>query len=119
MKSKHAALPACLAIGLGVSASAYADPPRWAPAHGYWAGHHVHGSHGRVVLDRGAHRHVHAPARTVVIYQSPAVVIRPAHTYVYTPVPVYRYVPVYDRGVAGAVAGSVVGAAIGYHLATH
>jgi hypothetical protein len=71
---------ASAATGLLVSAApAFADPPRWAPAHGYWhkKQKHYHRYHRPVVL---AQPYYYAPEYVtrppVVVYRPPVVVYR-------------------------------------------
>jgi hypothetical protein len=110
-----------LAAGtLFAAAPAYADPPRWAPAHGY------HSKHERVVVK---HRRDHRPAvREVVVVRRPVVVKRTVvvERPVYLQRPVYyaappvRPAPVYvghaHDNMAGALGGALIGAAIGSQI---
>lgn len=102
-----------LALGtlLTAAAPAFADPPRWARAHGY------HRHHDKVVVVK--HRHptvtrtviVREPVvvRRTVVVKRPVVVHRP----VYYAAPVY---PVHANGaVLGTLGGALIGAAIGGH----
>src|SRR5881398_3806796 len=81
------------AAALGFSGFALADPPHWAPAHG-WRAHPYYAHYAR---------HYYAP-RPVVVVPAPRVVYAPpppvAYPYyaapvVVRPAPVYRPVPVY------------------------
>lgn len=82
---------AAAAAALFACASAFADPPRWAPAHGWRAKHYDHRPLGydrhdrhyyghyreKVVVHHYAPvvRHVHVPPRPVVVYHEPAYVV--------------------------------------------
>jgi uncharacterized protein YcfJ len=110
-----------LAAGtLFAAAPAYADPPRWAPAHGY------HSKHERVVVK---HRRDHRPVvREVVVVRQPVVVKRTVvverPVYIQRPVyyaaPPVRPAPVYvghtHDNVAGTLGGAIIGAAIGSQI---
>jgi len=71
------------------STGVLADPPHWAPAHGYRAKHHVHHHHRshyyhapRRVVVVPAPRVVYAPPPPVVYpYYAAPVVVRPAPVY--------------------------------------
>jgi hypothetical protein len=84
---KNTVLALSAAAAALVSTSVLADPPRWAPAHGYRAKHH-HYNH---------HHYYHAPRRVVVV-PAPRVVYAPPPPVVYpyyaAPV-VVRPAPVY------------------------
>src|SRR5687768_18533814 len=110
---------------LAVAAPAMADPPHWAPAHGYRAKHQqvvVH-RHVQPVVNRTVVVHHHQPVvrRTVVHrYHEPhrtVVVHRPAPVYV-AAAPVYAApAPVYHHpNIFGTVVGGVLGAVIGSHV---
>jgi hypothetical protein len=87
MSKKPATLAAALAALL-VSTSAFADPPRWAPAHGARAkpqaphhyqpvrGHYAHYPAHRVVVVHRPYvqRHYVVPAK-VIVHQPPAYVV--------------------------------------------
>jgi uncharacterized protein YcfJ len=103
-----------LAIGsllTAAAAPAFADPPRWAPAHGYR--HH----HDRVVVVR----HSHPTVTRTVIVREPVVVRRTVvverPVYVRPPIvvhrPVYYAAPVYPAPANGVVLGTLGGALIG------
>ncbi len=82
------------AFALALTTPALADPPRWAPAHGWRAKH--------------AHPHGH---RSVVL---------PPRPYYYPPPHVhFRRPAVYARidGDFAVIGGAVIGAVIGAHLA--
>ena len=107
---------------LAVAAPAMADPPHWAPAHGYRAKQLVvvH-RHVQPVVNRRVVVH-HPPVvhRTVVHrYHEPRTVVvhRPAPVYA-APAPVYAApAPVYGGpNVLGTVVGGVIGAVIGSHV---
>jgi hypothetical protein len=71
------------AATLGFSSGAFADPPRWAPAHG-WRAHH-----------QPARVYYYAP-RPVYVVPAPRVVYAaPPPPVVYYPAPAYRPAPVY------------------------
>ena len=76
-------------VALGFSGFALADPPYWAPAHG-WRAHHHHGYYY-------APRPVYVVPAPRVVYAPPPPVAYPyyAAPVVYPPVPVYRPMPVY------------------------
>jgi hypothetical protein len=109
---------------LALAAPAMADPPHWAPAHGYRAKQNVvvH-KHVQPVVNRKVVVHHHQPVvrRTVVHrYHEPyrtVVVHRPAPVYV-APAPVYAApAPVYHQpNIFGTVVGGVIGAMIGSHV---
>ena len=122
-----------LSVGalLAVAAPAMADPPHWAPAHGF-----------RAKQDVVVHRYVQpVVTRKVVVHHQPpvvqrvvvqryqpvpvtrtVVVHRPAPFYaapVYAPAPVYAApAPVFSDGpnVFGTVGGAIIGAMIGSHV---
>jgi len=101
------------------AAPAFADPPRWAQAHGH------HSKHERVVVK---HRHDHRPAvRQVVVVRQPVVVRRTivVERPVYVQRPFYHGVPVHPAPVyagpapgnlLGTLGGALIGAAIGSHI---
>src|SRR5688572_9410528 len=108
---------------LAVAAPAMADPPHWAPAHGYRAKHQqvvVH-RHVQPVVTRKVVVHHHQPVvrRTVVhrYYEPPVhrtvVVHRPAPVYV-EPAPVVVAQPA--PNILGTVVGGVIGAVIVSHV---
>ena len=97
------------AAALAVSATAFADPPRWAPAHGYRGDHY-----GPHYVVRPAYRHYYQPyyrpAPRVVVVQR-AVPVYPAY-------PAY---PAYHAGVdvntgVGIFVGAVLGGVIAHEL---
>src|SRR5687767_10805124 len=102
---------------LALAAPAMADPPHWAPAHGYRAKQNVvvH-KHVQPVVNRKVVVHHHQPVvrRTVVHrYHEPyrtVVVHRPAPVYA-APAPVYH-----QPNIFGTVVGGVIGAMIGSHV---
>jgi hypothetical protein len=77
-------------LALGFSGFALADPPHWAPAHGWRAKHYPHGYYY-------APRHVYVVPAPRVVYAPPPPVAYPyyAAPVVVRPAPVYRPVPVY------------------------
>ena len=84
------------ALALGFSGAVLADPPRWAPAHGYRAKHQHKHHHYR--------HHYYAP-RPVVVVPAPRVVYAPPPPVVYpyyaapvAHVPVVRPAPVHGYG---------------------
>jgi uncharacterized protein YcfJ len=109
-----------LAVGalFAAASPAFADPPRWAPAHGYRA-------HERpFVVERHYH---HQPVvrevivRRPVVMQRTVVVERP----VYVERPIYYSEPVYAQPVYGApapssvlgtIGGAIIGAAVGNQI---
>lgn len=77
-------------LALGFSGFALADPPHWAPAHGWRAKHYGYYHAPRAVYVAPAPRIVYAPPpRVVYPYYAAPVVVRPAPVYV--PAPVYSY----------------------------
>jgi hypothetical protein len=76
-------------LALGFSGAVLADPPRWAPAHGYRAKHQHH-HHYRSHYYHAPHRVVVVPAPRVV-YAPPPPVVYPyyAAPVVVHPAPVY------------------------------
>ncbi|HXM82722.1 MAG TPA: hypothetical protein VN929_12445 [Burkholderiales bacterium] len=98
------------AAALAVSATAFADPPRWAPAHGYRG-------------DHNAPHYVVRPAYRHYYYQpyyrpAPRVVVVQRAVPVYPPYPAY---PAYHAGVdvntgVGIVVGAVLGGVIAHEL---
>lgn len=75
---------------LGFSSTVLADPPHWAPAHGWRAKHHHrHHHHGY---------HAYAP-RPVYVVPAPRVVYAaPPPPVLYYPAPVYHPAPVHPSG---------------------
>ena len=108
---------------LAIAAPAMADPPHWAPAHGYRAKQNavVH-RHVQPVVNRTVVVHHHQPVvhRTVVHrYHEPhrtVVVHRPAPVYA-APAPVYHGPNVLGT-VVGGVIGAVIGSQVGGEMAT-
>jgi len=94
---------------LSAASAAFADPPHWAPAHG-WRAKHQNRHH--------VARPAYYPERTYY-YSRPAYYpqrtyyYEPSYTY-YEPAPAYGYGTVYYGGsgvatVGGAVAGAIIG----------
>ena len=81
---------AIAAAALGISGTALADPPYWAPAYGW---HHKHYKH----------HYYYAPAPVVVV-PAPRVYYVPRPAYypapIYYPAPVYQPAPVYHPAPA-------------------
>ena len=84
------------AVTLGFSTAVLADPPRWAPAHG-WRDHHGRYEHD----DHDYYEHyrpryyAYAP-RPVYVVPAPRIVYAPPPApVVYAPAPVYRPAPAY------------------------
>ena len=75
------------AAGLGFSGVALADPPYWAPAHG-WRAHHEHEHYRPYYV---APRPYYVAPRPVYVVPAPHVVYAapPAPVYYPTPAPVY------------------------------
>jgi uncharacterized protein YcfJ len=102
---------------LAIAAPAMADPPHWAPAHGYRAKQNVvvH-RHVQPVVKRTVVVHHHQPVvrRTVVHRYEPA----HRHVVVHRQAPVYAApAPVYHQpNILGTVMGGVIGAVIGSHV---
>ena len=109
-----------LAVGALFAAAtpAFADPPRWAPAHGYRA-------HERQEIEN-RHYHHHPVVREVivrrpVVVQRTVVVERPIYVErpVYYSEPAYAP-PVYDApapsSVLGTLGGAIIGAAVGNQI---
>lgn len=70
------------AATLGFAGSALANPPHWAPAHGWRAHHYVRYYAPRPVVVVPAPRIVYAPPPPVVYpYYAAPVVVRPAPVY--------------------------------------
>jgi uncharacterized protein YcfJ len=99
---------------LAAAAPAFADPPRWAPAHGYR--HHPQ----QVVV-----KHHHRPVVREVIVRQTVVVERPV--YVHRPAIVVHQPPAYYGGRAvyaapaydpalATLGGAIIGAAIGSQI---
>ena len=79
------------AAALGFSGFALADPPHWAPAHGWRANHYGYYHAPRAVYVAPAPRIVYAPPPRVVYHYAAPVVVHPAPVYV--PAPVYSAAP--------------------------
>ncbi|HUQ74685.1 MAG TPA: hypothetical protein VM183_08170 [Burkholderiales bacterium] len=77
-----------ITAALGFSSAALADPPHWAPAHGWRAKHDYR--HG--YYERGYH--AYAP-RPVYVVPAPRIVYAPPPPVMYYPAPAYRPAPVY------------------------
>jgi len=86
------------AAALAVSATAFADPPRWAPAHGYRGDHYA--PHYVV---RPAYHHYYQP------YYRPA----PRVVFVQRAVPIYPAYPAYPAYHAGVDVNTGVGIVVG------
>lgn len=88
MNARKIALVLAAGTTLLAAAPAFADPPRWAPAHGWSAKHH------RPQYDYRAPAHVVVPARPIVVAPPPVVYAPPPVVYV-PPAPVlYGHIPV-------------------------
>jgi len=91
---------------LSAASAAFADPPDWAPAHGWRAKHRHH-----VVVNHYP-RYVARP----VYYPPRAYYHEPAYTY-YAPAPTYYApAPVYYGPGAATVGGALAGAIIGNQI---
>src|SRR6266403_2241610 len=93
---------------LAISATAFAEPPRWAPAHGYRGDHYA--AHYVV---RPAYRHYYYQP----YYYRPA----PRVVVVQRPLPVYPAYPAYPASVdvntgLAIFAGAVIGGVIAHEL---
>ena len=77
MLTKKLALAAATGTVLLAAAPAFANPPHWAPAHGWRAQHGTH--------------HQYRPQRVIVVRPAPVYYV-PAPVYTYPPAPVY-YAP--------------------------
>jgi hypothetical protein len=89
MNARKIALALAAGGTLLAAAPAFADPGRWAPAHGWRAKHHHHHHHYRSAA------YVYYPARPVVVVPPPRVVYAPPPVYYGRPAPVlYGHVPV-------------------------
>ena len=112
-----------LAVGtmFAAAAPAFADPPSWAPAHGYRAQQ----VHERQVFV--ARHHQRQPVVREVIVRRPVVVHRtvvvqrPAHIArpVYYGAPVYAgsvYAAPHPDAVLGTLGGAIIGAAVGSQI---
>lgn len=86
---------------LGAATPVFADPPRWAPAHGYRAKHYV----PRMVPVY--------PRPYVVVPRQPVVAYRAPVYYVPPPAPAYRGHYGHSYAASGALAGAFAGALIG------
>jgi uncharacterized protein YcfJ len=97
-----------LAVGALFAAAtpAFADPPRWVPAHG-------HRDHERQVLVE--RHHFHQPVVREVVVRRPVVVQRTVvvERPVYYGEPAYSSEPVYAASVPGPALGTIGGAIIG------
>src|SRR6267378_2821416 len=97
-----------VAAALAISATAFAEPPRWAPAHGYRGEHYA--AHYVV---RPAYRHYYYQP----YYYRPA----PRVVVVQRPLPVYPAYPAYPASVdvntgLAIVAGALIGGVIAHEL---
>lgn len=100
---KKIAVLTAAGAALATAAPAFADPPYWAPAHGWRAKHHR-----EVVVVQ--HRPYYVARRVYV--QAPVVVAPPVY---YAPAPAYGVV--YGGGLAtvgGALAGAIIGNQFGH-----
>ena len=90
MNARKIALALAAGSTLLVAAPAFADPPHWAPAHGWRAKHHHSHYYYR------APAYVYYPAQPVVVVPPPRVVYAPPPPVVYAPpAPViYGHIPV-------------------------
>jgi hypothetical protein len=81
------------AAALGFSSAVLADPPHWAPAHG-WRAQHDYRAH----YEHYRPRYVYGYApRPVYVMPAPRIVYTPAPPVVYAPAPVYHPAPVYGE----------------------
>lgn len=96
---KKIAVLTAAGAALGAAAPAFADPPYWAPAHGYRAKHYA-----PRVVPVYPQAYVAVPHQPVVTYSAPAY---------YGPPPVPAYGAHYGYAAGGALAGAVAGALIG------
>jgi hypothetical protein len=105
------------AAALAVSATAFADPPRWAPAHGYRGDHYAP---QYVVRPAYRYQHYYQHYYYQPYYYRPA----PRVVMVQRAVPVYPAYPAYPAYAAGVdvntglaiVAGAVIGGVIAHEL---
>ncbi|OFZ92976.1 MAG: hypothetical protein A2Z64_09715 [Betaproteobacteria bacterium RIFCSPLOWO2_02_67_12] len=107
---KRIAILTAAGAALGATAPAFADPPHWAPAHGYRAKHYA----PRVATVYPRPYVVVAP-RPVVAYRAPAYYYSaPAYSYGPPAVPAYRTHGYYaaDGALVGAIAGAVIGGSV-------
>ncbi len=99
---KKIAILTTAGAALGAAAPAFADPPHWAPAHGYRYSHH-------------------AP-RTIAVHPRPVFVVRPAPVTIYRapmyyappPAPALYRSHAAGGALAGAVAGALIGGSVGH-----
>ena len=109
MFAKKLALVTAAGLMLSAASTAFADPPYWAPAHGWRAKHQR-----QVVV---VHHRPHYVARPV--YAAAPIVVAPPVYYAspayYAPLPVYGTVYYGGSGLA-TVGGAVAGAIIGNHF---
>lgn len=99
---KNIAILTAAGAALGAAAPAFADPPHWAPAHGYRYQHQAHASF--------------YPRRVFVARPAPAAIYRAPAYYGPQPAPAYRVYPGHAAGgaLAGAVAGALIGGSVAY-----
>jgi hypothetical protein len=109
---KKLALVTAAGAALAAAVPAYADPPPWAPAHGWRAKHRPH--HRDYVV---VHRHYVPVERGVIVHPPIYYEVRPAPVY-YGPPAVYGSVGVTVSGDAalGALGGALIGAVIGHQI---
>lgn len=113
MFAKKLALVAVSGFMLSAATTALADPPSWAPAHGWRAKHHHH--HRDVIVVQHRPRYVARPVYVAapVVVERRVVYAPPVH---YAPAPAYGTV-YYGPGLAtvgGAVAGAIIGNQFGH-----
>ena len=89
MNAKKIALTLAAGATLLVAAPVFADPPHWAPAHGWRAKHHHPHHYYR------APAYVYYPARPVVVVPPPVYYAPPPAPVYYRPAPaIYGRIPV-------------------------
>lgn len=96
------------AAALG-STAVLADPPYWAPAHGWRAKHHHHGHHYGPYYDHYyAPREVYVAPQPVYVVPAPRVIYAAPPAPVYYPAPAYQPAPLYHPApVYGAPSVSI------------
>ena len=90
MFSRKIAIAAALGAGLALAAPAFADPPHWAPAHGWRAKHH----RPHIQYRYRAPAYVYYPARPVVVVPPPRYYYVPPRPVIYGRIPLSRDVDV-------------------------